>query len=120
MHISFQREIIEVSTFRSNAPDEQLQTNSQGMVIRDNVYGTLEQDAWRRDFTINSLYYDAQTGSIVDYTNGFPDIKHKQIQIIGDPYLRYQEDPVRMLRAVRLPLNFTLTLMNIQPNPSII
>lgn len=117
VHISFQREIIEVSTFRSNAPDEQLQTNSQGMVIRDNVYGTLEQDAWRRDFTINSLYYDAQTGSIVDYTNGFPDIKHKQIQIIGDPYLRYQEDPVRMLRAVRFAakLHFDINEHTAQP-----
>ena len=117
VHISFQREIIEVSTFRSNAPDEQLQTNSQGMVIRDNVYGTLEQDAWRRDFTINSLYYNAQTGAIVDYTNGFPDIKNKQIQIIGDPNLRYQEDPVRMLRAVRFAakLHFEINEHTAQP-----
>jgi poly(A) polymerase len=101
VHITFQREIIEVSTFRSNLPDEQLQTNDHGMVIRDNVYGTLEQDAWRRDFTINSLYYDVRDGSIVDYTNGFPDIKNHCIQMIGDPTIRYQEDPVRMLRAIR-------------------
>ena len=101
VHITFQREIIEVSTFRSNLPDDQLQTNDQGMVIRDNVYGTLEQDAWRRDFTINSLYYDVRDGSIVDYTNGFPDVHNKCIQMIGDPGVRYQEDPVRMLRAIR-------------------
>jgi poly(A) polymerase len=101
VHITFNREIIEVSTFRSNAPDEQLQTNAKGMVIRDNVYGTLEQDAWRRDFTINSLYYDVRNGSIVDYTQGFADIQQKQIRIIGEPELRYQEDPVRMLRAIR-------------------
>ena len=101
VHISFQREIIEVSTFRSNQPDAQMETNEAGMVIRDNVYGTLEQDAWRRDFTINSLYYDAQNGSIVDYTGGFADIQSKTIRMIGDPALRYQEDPVRILRAIR-------------------
>ena len=101
VHITFQREIIEVSTFRSNTPDAQLQTNDDGMVIRDNVYGTLEQDAWRRDFTINSLYYDIKNGSIVDYTKGFGDVQSKQIKMIGDPVLRYQEDPVRMLRAIR-------------------
>jgi poly(A) polymerase len=101
VHITFYREIIEVSTFRSNAPDEQQLTNDHGMVIRDNVFGTLEEDAWRRDFTINSLYYDAITGSIVDYTNGYTDVKNKQIRMIGEPEKRYQEDPVRMLRAVR-------------------
>ena len=101
VHISFQREIIEVSTFRSNQPDAQMETNEAGMVIRDNVYGTLEQDAWRRDFTINSLYYNAQNGSIVDYTGGFADIQSKTIRMIGDPALRYQEDPVRILRAIR-------------------
>lgn len=110
VHISFQREIIEVSTFRSNQPDKDMLTNDQGMVIRDNVYGTLEQDAWRRDFTINSLYYNAQNASIVDYTKGFEDIKHRQIRIIGDPCQRYQEDPVRMLRALRFAakLNFDM------------
>lgn len=110
VHIIFHREIIEVSTFRSNLPDEQLQTNDHGMVIRDNVYGTLEQDAWRRDFTINSLYYNAQNGSIVDYTQGFQDIKLKTIRMIGRPELRYQEDPVRMLRAIRFAakLHFTI------------
>jgi poly(A) polymerase len=108
VHITYHREIIEVSTFRSNLPDKDLMTNDHGMVIRDNVYGTLEQDAWRRDFSINSLYYDARNGSIVDYTHGFDDIKNHQIRIIGEALQRYQEDPVRMLRALRFAakLNF--------------
>jgi poly(A) polymerase len=101
VHITFYRDIIEVSTFRSNEPDEQMLTNDSGMVIRDNVYGTLEQDSWRRDFTINSLYYNISDGSIVDYTGGFKDIQGKMIHVIGDPSIRYQEDPVRMLRAIR-------------------
>jgi len=101
-HILFHREIIEVATFRGQDNDDDKQrTNEQGMLVRDNVYGTLEQDAWRRDFTINSLYYDIRDASIVDYTGGFKDIEHKQIRMIGDPTTRYQEDPVRMLRAVR-------------------
>lgn len=101
VHITFGREIIEVSTFRSNQPDEQVQTNDKGMVIRDNVYGNLEQDSWRRDFTINSLYYNINDGSIIDYTGGFKDVKAKKIHMIGIADTRYQEDPVRMLRAIR-------------------
>lgn len=101
VHITFGREIIEVSTFRSNQPDEQVQTNEKGMVIRDNVYGNLEQDSWRRDFTINSLYYNINDGSIIDYTGGFKDVKAKRIHMIGHADTRYQEDPVRMLRAIR-------------------
>lgn len=101
VHITFHREIIEVSTFRSNEPDEDVQTNDQGMVIRDNVFGTLEQDSWRRDFTINSMYYNIFNSSIIDYTLGFEDIQNKNIRVIGNPTKRYQEDPVRMLRAIR-------------------
>jgi poly(A) polymerase len=101
-HILFHREIIEVATFRGQENnDSKQQTNEQGMLVRDNVYGTLEEDAWRRDFTINSLYYDIRDSSIVDYTGGFKDIERKQVRMIGDPTTRYQEDPVRMLRAVR-------------------
>jgi len=110
VHITFQREIIEVSTFRSNEPDEKIETNAQGMVIRDNVYGNLAQDSWRRDFTINSLYYNIHNSSIVDYTGGFKDIQNKLINIIGQPEVRYQEDPVRMLRAIRFAakINFNI------------
>jgi len=110
-HILFHREIIEVATFRGQENnDADQRTNEQGMLVRDNVYGTLEEDAWRRDFTINSLYYDIRDSSIVDYTGGFKDIERRQIRMIGDPATRYQEDPVRMLRAVRFAakLNFNI------------
>jgi len=101
-HILYHREIIEVATFRGHdAVDASQQTNDRGMLIRDNVYGTLEEDAWRRDFTINSLYYNLTDGSIVDYTGGVKDVDLRIIRMIGDPSTRYQEDPVRMLRAIR-------------------
>lgn len=111
VHILFQREVIEVATFRGHEPIEtQHRINERGMLIRDNVYGTLEEDAWRRDFTINSLYYNMNDGSIVDFTGGFKDIESRLIRIIGDPITRYKEDPVRMLRALRFSakLNFEL------------
>jgi poly(A) polymerase len=102
VHILFHREIIEVATFRGHEPvDTDQLLNEQGMLIRDNVYGTLEEDAWRRDFTINSLYYNIQDSSIVDITGGVRDVNEHLIRIIGDPTTRYQEDPVRMLRAIR-------------------
>ena len=101
-HILYHREIIEVATFRGHdTVDASQQTNDRGMLIRDNVYGTLEEDAWRRDFTINSLYYNLTDGSIVDYTGGVKDVGLRIIRMIGDPTTRYQEDPVRMLRAIR-------------------
>jgi len=120
-HILFHREIIEVATFRGQENnDAEQRTNEQGMLVRDNVYGTLEEDAWRRDFTINSLYYDLRDSSIVDYTGGFKDIEHAQIRMIGDPTTRYQEDPVRMLRAVRFAakLNFTIEPKTAAPLPT--
>lgn len=108
VHVIFQRDIIEVATFRGSegtvdnhqATIHQA-TNERGMLIRDNVYGTLDEDAWRRDFTINSLYYNIDDASIVDFTGGVNDIHQRIIRMIGDPETRYQEDPVRMLRAVR-------------------
>ena len=101
-HILYHREIIEVATFRGHDPiDDNHQTNDSGMLIRDNVYGTLEEDAWRRDFTVNSLYYTLTDKTIVDYTGGFSDVRSRLIRMIGDPTTRYQEDPVRMLRAIR-------------------
>ena len=102
VHILYHREIIEVATFRGHEPvDENQQTNDRGMLIRDNVYGTLEEDAWRRDFTINSLYYNIDDASIVDFTGGVHDVNQRLLRMIGDPVVRYQEDPVRMLRAIR-------------------
>ncbi|QRN05112.1 polynucleotide adenylyltransferase PcnB [Legionella sp. MW5194] len=102
VHIIFHRDIIEVATFRgTEAMDANQQTNEQGMLVRDNVYGTLDQDAWRRDFTINSLYYNMDDASIVDFTGGVKDVSDRLVRMIGDPTTRYQEDPVRMLRAIR-------------------
>lgn len=115
VHVTFGREIIEVSTFRANtaqdesenhAPNESIKgkdsaRSTHGIILRDNVYGTIDQDAERRDFTFNALYYNIQDFSIHDYCGGLKDIQNKQIRIIGDASSRYQEDPVRMLRAVR-------------------
>ncbi|MCW8825902.1 MAG: polynucleotide adenylyltransferase PcnB, partial [Gammaproteobacteria bacterium] len=99
-HVFFGRDIIEVATFRG--PNvEDAKTSDQGMILRDNVYGTLEEDAWRRDFSVNALYYNIDDFSVVDYTGGMPDIKAKKLRIIGKPEQRFREDPVRMLRAVR-------------------
>ena len=111
MHILFHREVIEVATFRGQEKSsDHHQVNEQGLIVRDNVYGSLEDDAWRRDFTINSLYYAITDSSIIDFTGGMQDIKQHQIRLIGDPETRYKEDPVRMLRALRFSakLNFTL------------
>jgi poly(A) polymerase len=85
--------------------------------VRDNVYGTIEQDAKRRDFTINALYYDVESGKLLDFFHGFADIVQKKLRIIGDPAARYREDPVRMLRAARFAgkLDFRLTTESEQP-----
>lgn len=98
VHVRFGREVIEVATFR--APPEEDQ-HDEGRIMRDNVYGTLEQDAWRRDFTINALYYTINDFSIIDYTGGLADLKAGKIRLIGDVETRYREDPVRILRAIR-------------------
>jgi poly(A) polymerase len=99
VHVHFGREIIEVATFRGD--HDAGETHDDGMILRDNVYGTLEQDAWRRDFTINSLYYNIRDFSVVDYVGGMADLKDGMLRVIGDAEQRYLEDPVRMLRAVR-------------------
>jgi poly(A) polymerase len=103
-HIYFNDETIEVATFRAG----DLESNQ--IVTRDNVYGTLNDDVWRRDFTINALYYSIIDFSIVDYAGGINDIKDKLIRVIGVPKQRYHEDPVRMIRAIRFAakLNFTI------------
>ena len=107
VHVHFGREIIEVATFRAGhveqaRPDNQQSAHHEsGRILRDNVYGTLEEDAERRDFTINALYYDPGSERILDYAHGVHDIRNQLIRLIGNPEQRYQEDPVRMLRAVR-------------------
>ncbi|ETX09474.1 poly(A) polymerase [Marinomonas ushuaiensis DSM 15871] len=114
VHVTFGREIIEVSTFRAGSTQDDNESTPQtslkgkdsarsthGIVLRDNVYGSIEEDAERRDFTFNALYYNVKDFSIHDFCGGLKDIEDKVIRIIGDPRQRYQEDPVRMLRAIR-------------------
>lgn len=102
-HVYFGREVIEVATFRSSSSGlkDDRQHSDNGRVIRDNVYGTIEEDIWRRDFTVNALYYNVTDFSIWDYTTGMADIKGRTLRLIGEPETRYREDPVRMLRAAR-------------------
>ena len=111
-HVRFGREIIEVATFRAaaNHADDDSAHDHAGRIIRDNVYGTIDEDVWRRDFTCNALYYNIADFSIWDYVDGFEDVKHRRLAMIGDPVQRLREDPVRMLRAVRFAakLNFTI------------
>lgn len=106
VHVRFGREVIEVATFRAAHDSEQNSGEhgrqaASGMILRDNVYGNIEDDALRRDFSINALYYNVSDHSILDFANGYPDLLAKRIRIIGDASERYREDPVRMLRAAR-------------------
>lgn len=104
-HIMFGHDVIEVATFRAahseHHNESHAKQNEQGMLLRDNVYGNLEQDAQRRDFTVNALYYSPKDNSLHDYFNGLDDLKAGKLRLIGDPITRYQEDPVRMLRSIR-------------------
>ncbi|RBJ44718.1 polynucleotide adenylyltransferase PcnB, partial [Xanthomonas oryzae pv. oryzae] len=119
-HVVFGREIIEVATFRANSDDGSGDRElDNGRLVRDNVYGTIEEDAIRRDFTCNALYYAIEDFSVRDYCGGFEDVQARLMKLIGDPELRYQEDPVRMLRAVRLAskLNFEIEAGTAEPIP---
>ena len=100
-HVRFGEEILEVTTFRGPITDLH-ERDETGRILADNDYGTLEEDAFRRDFTINALYYDIRDYAIVDYCGGMEDLKSGTLRLIGDPELRFREDPVRMLRAVRI------------------
>lgn len=102
-HVRFSGEVIEVATFRAqgNGENQEDSRSESGRILRDNVYGTLEEDAWRRDFTVNALYYNIRDFSVVDYAGGMEDLQAGVLRLMGDPVQRYHEDPVRMLRAVR-------------------
>lgn len=100
VHVVFGREVIETSTFRADAT-RKAQTDSHGRILRDNIYGNIEEDARRRDFTLNALYYDPCTEEIIDFHQGVQDLQNQVVRIIGDAETRYREDPVRMLRAIR-------------------
>lgn len=120
-HVVFGREIIEVATFRGLADDGSgdRETHEGGRVLRDNVFGTIEEDAVRRDFTANALYYAIEDFSLRDYVGGFDDVTRRLLRLIGDPEKRYREDPVRMLRAVRLAakLGFEVEAATAEPIP---
>lgn len=119
-HVYFGNEIVEVATFRGTGSDDGevvLKRTKQhdrlvenGMIVRDNIYGTIEEDALRRDFTVNAMYYNIVDFAVLDFANGLEDLQQGRLRLIGDPELRYREDPVRMLRAVRFmcALGFTL------------
>jgi poly(A) polymerase len=109
--VRFGREIIEVTTFRGHHDSDSGQAeesggshsrqSASGLLLRDNVYGTLEEDAVRRDLTVNALYYDAGTFEVIDHVHGLKDLEHRSICVIGEPAMRFTEDPVRMLRVLR-------------------
>ena len=108
VHVLFGREVIEVTTFRGHHPagdnsntGKHAVTSDSGRLLRDNIYGSIEEDALRRDFTINALYYSPASGKVLDFCDGLKDLQDRKLRLIGDPATRYREDPVRMLRAAR-------------------
>jgi poly(A) polymerase len=112
-HVCYGRDVIEVATFRKAISDDKTQTprlNKDGRLLQDNIYGTIEEDVWRRDFTINALYYNIRDFSIIDYVGGMEDHKAGLVRLIGDAGERFREDPVRMLRAVRFAVKLAFRL----------
>jgi len=113
-HVRFGRDIVEVATFRAanvvDPEDDDRAHSDTGRILRDNVYGTIDEDVWRRDFTVNALYYNITDFSIWDYVDGVDDVRSRTLRLIGDPEKRYREDPVRMLRAVRFAAKLDFTL----------
>jgi len=113
-HVRFGNEIIEVATFRGRPREDEdehgHEASDDGMLLRDNVYGNIEEDAWRRDFTVNALYYNIDDFSVIDYTGGMADLDAGVLRLIGEPDQRYREDPVRMLRAVRFAAKLGFTI----------
>ena len=108
-HVRYGRNLIEVSTFRQSVSDN-IEHDDQGMILRDQAFGTLQEDAFRRDFSINALYFDPNSREIIDYVGGLDDLAAGRVNLIGDPAVRLAEDPVRILRAVRFAnkLDFNL------------
>ena len=140
-HVHFGQEIIEVATFRASAAPEREDSedvdaetdvaapltaaddpahrafDTTGRILRDNIYGTIEEDVWRRDFAANGLYYNIEDFSVWDFVDGVSDVRARRLKLIGDPETRYREDPVRMLRAVRFAakLGFSIEVSTEQP-----
>ena len=112
-HVHFGQEIVEVATFRALTNDDgdgDRVLEQGGRILRDNVYGSIEEDAWRRDFTVNALYYNIADFSVVDYVGGMQDHQAGVLRLIGDAEQRYREDPVRMLRAIRFAVKLGFSL----------
>ena len=109
VHVMMSAETVEVSTFRAADPDT-AEKDEHGRVLRDNVFGTQAEDARRRDFTVNALYFDPATEEVVDFHGGLADLKKRVLRVIGEPVTRYREDPIRMLRGVRLSAKLGLRL----------
>ena len=116
VHVLMGQDTVEVSTFRAADP-ETAEKDEHGRVLRDNVFGSQEEDARRRDFTVNALYFDPASEEVVDFHGGLADLKKRVLRVIGDPETRYREDPVRMLRAVRLAAKLGLTLDSATKEP---
>lgn len=128
VHVRFGREVIEVTTFRGHHDSEEqpaaanaAKRSSRGLLLRDNVYGTLEEDAIRRDLTVNALYYDSGSFEVLDQVGGVEDLAARSVRVIGDPAQRYREDPVRMLRTLRFAakLDFTIDEDSAAPIPKL-
>lgn len=112
-HVGFGRDVVEVATFRASPTAENgdsVVIEEDGRILRDNAYGNMVQDAFRRDFTVNALYYNIRDFSVVDYADGLADLRAGVLRLIGDPVLRYREDPVRMLRAIRFSVKLGFRL----------
>ena len=109
VHVMFGQEIIEVTTFRGASSEGALK-DEHGRVLRDNTFGEQHEDAIRRDFTINAMYYDPASQTVLDYHDGIPDIRNKTLRVIGVPEARYREDPVRLLRVVRFAAKLDFTI----------
>jgi len=110
-HVHFGREYYEVATFRApHDNSDRGQVGQDGRILHDNVYGTIEEDAIRRDFAINALFYNVHTDEVLDFAGGMEDLEKRQLRMIGDPVARYREDPVRMLRAMRFSAKLGLSI----------
>lgn len=124
-HVRIGREILEVATFRGHHQQVEVEdedshkasVSDEGLILRDNVFGTEQEDAIRRDFTANALFYRLTDGAIIDYVGGFDDIQDRCLKLIGDPETRFREDPVRILRAIRFAakLDFTIDSSLVEP-----
>lgn len=110
--VRYGSEVVEVSTFRATHSGAAENEAANGRIIRDNVYGDIDDDVWRRDFTINAMFYNIEDQSVVDYVNGMQDIRAGRIRLIGDPRRRLVEDPVRLLRAVRFAAKLGFKISN--------